>query len=431
MTNILDIGIYIVIEVIIYILAYMIVMNTRVVPKLKNMVGILLFCLAHLLLGLFLSYDDVSFFSIFTMAVLPLFVFGKKAGKCILLYPFVFNLTGIVGVSTAFVFSIIYKLPLNIILENNRFELLCYMVQTLVMFIWFLQRLFKDGYKEEINFTVKQYIVLDIIGIISCIGIGAIQTICKGEVFQRNATIGGLAISLTFFIMEILVVWQGILEGINAIAEERNQYNEKILASQRKYYESVLKHEENLRKFKHDVKAHLMIIREYAAKEENDKLLGYIDSLEGVKEIYQNKSITGNRIIDIIIDSLSDEIEKNNIEFKVEGKVGKLERIEDTTICIIIYNLLKNSIEACSLVEEEDNRYINILVGMYNSLFYFRITNSFNGKYIIKEEDFVTIKKDRKAHGYGTKNVKEAVKKSGGSIKYIIDKKEFCVEVII
>ena len=163
MTNILDIGIYIVIEVIIYILAYMIVMNTRVVPKLKNLVGILLFCLAHLLLGLFLSYDDVSFFSIFTMAVLPLFVFGKKAGKFILLYPFVFNLTGIVGVSTAFVFSIIYKLPLNIILENNRFELLCYMVQTLVMFIWFLQRLFKDGYKEEINFTVKQYIVLDII----------------------------------------------------------------------------------------------------------------------------------------------------------------------------------------------------------------------------------------------------------------------------
>lgn len=431
MTNILDIGIYIIIEVIVYILAYMIVKNTKISPNLKSVVGIFLFCIFHIMLGIFLPYDDVSFLSVFTMAFLPLFVFGKKAWKYILLYPFVFNLTGIVGVSTAFIFSIIYKIPLNIILDNNKFELLCHMMQMVVMVLWFLLRMLKNGYNSEIEFTARQYIVLDIIGVISCIGIGAIQTICKGDVFHRNATIGGFAISVTLFLMEILVVWQGILEGINAISEERNQYNEKILASQRKYYESVLKHEEDLRKFKHDVKAHLTIIREYASMDENEKLLGYIDSLDVVKEIYQNKSITGNRIIDIIIDSMSEDIEKYNIDFKVEGKIGKLERIEDTTICIIIYNLLLNAIEACSHVGEDEERFIKILVGMYNSLFYIRISNSFNGKYIIREDDFVTIKKDKKVHGYGTKNVKEAVNKIGGSIKYTIEKKEFCVEVII
>ncbi len=431
MTNILDVGIYIMIEVIVYILAYMIVMNKRVVPKPKNMVGLLLFCLVHIILALFLSYDDVTLLTVVTMAVLPLFIFGKKGWKYILLYPFVFNLTGIVGVSTAFVFSIIYKLPLNIILENNRFELLCHLIQMLVMIFWFSLRLLRNGFNTEIGFSARHYIVLNVIGVISCIGIGAIQTICKGEVFQRNATIGGFAISVTFFLMEILVVWQGILEGLNAITQERNQYNEKILASQRKYYESMLKHDDNLRKFRHDARAHLTVIREYASNEENKKLLDYIDSLVGVKEIYQNKNITGNRIIDIIIDSLSEDIEKNNIEFKVEGKVGKLERIEDTTICIIIYNLLMNSIEACSMAGEDEKRFINVLVGMYNSMFYFRISNSFNGKYVMKEDELVTVKKDRKVHGYGTKNVKDAVNKAGGSIKYSIEKKEFCVEVII
>ena len=64
-------------------------------------------------------------------------------------------------------------------------------------------------------------------------------------------------------------------------------------------------------------------------------------------------------------------------------------------------------------------------------MFYFRISNSFNGKYVMKEDELVTIKKDRKVHGYGTKNVKDAVNKAGGSIKYSIEKKEFCVEVII
>lgn len=431
MTSIIYVGLYIIIEVIIYLMAYMIIMNIKVVLKPRNVIGLIVFCLFHILLGVFLSFDSVSFISVLTMAFLPLFAFGKKAPKLLFLYPFVFNLTGIVGVSTAFIFSIIYKLPLNYIIENNKLEFCCHMIQMLVMIWWYFLRLFKSKYTTEIEFTIKQYILLDIIGILSLIGIGAIQTICKEEVFRRDATIGGFALSVTFFLMTILVVWQGILESKNAIAEERNQYNEKILASQRKYYESMLRHEENLRKFRHDVSAHVMVIREYAANGETEKLLNYIDSLEAVKGTYQNKIYTGNRIIDIIIDSLSENIEKNNIRFKVEGKVGKLERIEDTTICIITYNLLMNAIEACSLVSEDEGRFINVLVGMYNSMFYFRISNGFNGKYIIKEEDFVTIKKDRKVHGYGTKNVKDAVNKSGGSIKYSIEKKEFCVEVII
>lgn len=213
-------------------------------------------------------------------------------------------------------------------------------------------------------------------------------------------------------------------------------YNEKIrlelLEKEKNYYlnqaELATEHVNEIRKFKHDIKNHLLALD---AIIQNDRkgAKEYITELEDRVSSEELYSESGNVAVDSVINyKLSNATNKN---IKVSSKIVIPEQfsIDTKDIITIIGNLLDNAIEAAD--KTDGRKYVNIHMELKMGNLFIEVSNSYNGK--IKQEDgkFITDKTDKKIHGIGITNIKDTLKKYESNIDFSYTEKDFCVKVIM
>ena len=90
--------------------------------------------------------------------------------------------------------------------------------------------------------------------------------------------------------------------------------------------------------------------------------------------------------------------------------------LDDMDLCILLGNLLDNSLEA---VTECKHRLIRLRIGHKDDFIYIDLSNSYdNDKVIIKENHLVTSKDDHHVHGFGFRNIEQIVEKYHGKIEF-------------
>ena len=63
-------------------------------------------------------------------------------------------------------------------------------------------------------------------------------------------------------------------------------------------------------------------------------------------------------------------------------------------LCIILGNLLDNAQEACCRMEgDTEDRFIDVEILFKKSFLIIKVTNSYNGQYILKENQYESVKK--------------------------------------
>ena len=97
----------------------------------------------------------------------------------------------------------------------------------------------------------------------------------------------------------------------------------------------------------------------------------------------------------------------------------------------ILSNVIRNALEACERVEEQQKREILIEITYYKKNVIVLIKNTFNGKLLWKDGIPVSVKKDKWNHGYGINNIKNAIQKIKGDIRFFEEEGYFCVEIIL
>ena len=100
-------------------------------------------------------------------------------------------------------------------------------------------------------------------------------------------------------------------------------------------------------------------------------------------------------------------------------------------LCSLVYNLLKNAVEACKKIEDRDKRLIFLEVGIYNDSLFLRIKNTVHEDIETNNYESETTKTDILNHGFGTKIVKDIVKKYDGFLESSCNQKWFKVEINI
>lgn len=101
-------------------------------------------------------------------------------------------------------------------------------------------------------------------------------------------------------------------------------------------------------------------------------------------------------------------------------------------LSIIIGNLLDNAIEACQLIGKEDEKIIDVFMGIEDDYFNIRICNSKNDSINLEKEKLLgrfTTKKDSQNHGLGLGNVEFIVNQYKGSLDINDLDDEFVVEI--
>jgi len=211
---------------------------------------------------------------------------------------------------------------------------------------------------------------------------------------------------------------------------------EALYAQEKEYYltQSLLMQEsvEKVRAIRHDMKSHLTTVRDYSA--DNKEVTDYLNRLLGDIGESEAYSSTGNIAIDSIINYKLRDVEGTGVSLDVKVAVPPDLQVDAADIITILGNLLDNALEAVAKVP--DNKMLKLNVKYDSSGVLIRVENSFNGeiKYLSAkagEEKQITTLKAGEGHGYGLKNVRQAVEKYNGYVKITYTEDVFSAMVFL
>ena len=240
-----------------------------------------------------------------------------------------------------------------------------------------------------------------------------------------------ISLMLVLFLFIGVMLWQSYIVKKNLSMKERELRYQYVVKSQASYFEGLLNDYTEIRKFRHDMKAHVMALTELASDSKNEKILDYLKSIDAKLACSAIKSYTGNKAVDAVINELAKHMEEAKIKFEYEGVLRNREDVQDFDFCTIFYNVLQNAIEASKALDE-DKREVSIEVKSVGDKAGILISNNtLLEKIPVEKEGRFTTKKDKENHGFGIQNIKDVVKKHDGIYEARIADSRYIVTIVI
>lgn len=219
----------------------------------------------------------------------------------------------------------------------------------------------------------------------------------------------------------ILLIWIWLLYGLKNIfviheKETEELYIKNIYQSIEQYKNQYEQDQEKMRKLKHDMKNHLLIIKKIKdSKEIQDYADNVYLQLENI-DLNQD-TISGNLYIDAIIHTKISEYPNVDINYHFYIVNCPIDMIK---ICPLIFNLIDN---ACQAAKDIDG-FVYISMEYQEPHLLLNVKNSCQQK-----PQFTSNRGE--GHGYGMKIVKDIVKTYSGDIHYEVLDQEVSVKVVL
>ncbi len=428
--DILYLIVYFITETVLYSLAYRTALSRGITNKaVKWMIYIIAVVITGSIVYVNNNLQYVMGASIFIMVMLPIFIIEPFKIQNLLLYPFVVIASSIFGMLFSFIISIKIGISEYYVKESLALTILC---QILSIGVWALIYVIKrrKNDQEEVVLDLKHYIILYLVTISSLILVGSIQTFSELEEYEDLQIYGVFAV-MACCTLVVVTLMQIVVLSQNAYIKKSNDMYKEHVALQKQHYEHMLLQYEELRKFRHDVKNHMLALNSMCTSEDNSQIKKYLSQL--TNEVSSKKPVeyTGNRELDAVIAPFVLEAESKNIKVQFKGRVSDNVAIDMFDMCTIISNLLNNAIEACEKIQE-DKRIIEFEIAGYNSQIFISVCNSYDMESIINQKQkFITTKEDKLNHGIGLENVRRTVKKYDGDMRISQENERFIVSINI
>lgn len=428
--DIIYLTLYLVTEMLNYLLAYRVIFQVEITrDKRRWAVGIISLLIIHFV-TMYLYGENISeSISLVTMIILPICMLENIEKKNFIIYPFIVMGTTNIMISITFLCAIFCEMSESQILESNLLRVLYQCIPTILMLILEGYRKCKKKSLIQIQLGRQQYFLFYVGAFCSLLLTMTMQTLSSGEITEKVINVCGFASSIACVVFILLILWQGIVVYREIQYKERCEMNEQYLELQAEHFQQLMTQDQKMRKFRHDMKSHMNMLNYYCENEKHQDLKEYLEKITNESAIYDVAVYTRNQSVDAVIAPLAQWAQEKNIDMEWKGILPEKIDVALYDLCTILSNLLKNAIEACEKIPQENERKIITKVGSYNSHIYFEIKNTVAEEVIIKNERLVTTKKDSVNHGIGSRNVEEAVEKYDGTILYQYENGWFKVEI--
>ena len=259
---------------------------------------------------------------------------------------------------------------------------------------------------------------------VTVVGLGAAMVI----IAQSDA--GSSGVSSVLLVCSFLLINAGIYTFVNHIKKlEKQKYELQIMKDRYEYrheqYQDAVNVWSRIKKIRHDIKNHLLIVREKLVSKEYDDCVRYVDSLiPGIEKIGDVRH-TGSDIIDYLLNTKILTLE--NAEVSITGVVSDLSDIPESDQVSIFGNIIDNMAEAVAPLGEKriELRFAKV---EENRIMIFR--NSVASPVLVGGE-LKSAKSDAESHGLGHIIVEETVAKLGGMIEYSESDGMFALQLIL
>ena len=284
---------------------------------------------------------------------------------------------------------------------------LCYI---LFCIIWRKKQ--KIPFQAFQHITKKGYYLIIIVCAINLVLINISTLLFFEDINTLGRRILSLTVILIIFMSLALLIMFFILLRYHTALQQTDQLNQKSLQMEKEHYKNMQKKNEDLRAFRHDYNHHILALQELVQKENWNTLKNYINTLTSIKEQTYYFS-TNNAISDAIINYFYDTMD-DAIHFKVNGTFQENLFINESDLCILLSNLLKNAIEGIQKVSASVVKEIFLEISSDDDEIVIVMENS-SLPYSIQELELLsTTKTDMKNHGFGIRNIKNVIKKYDG-----------------
>ena len=207
-----------------------------------------------------------------------------------------------------------------------------------------------------------------------------------------------------------VVIILGGLVGVSLIAymsrSEQMAREAQRLQQQYAYYEEKLKSEEAVRGLYHDMKNHLLLLQ----KQNSPETRQMAADLRRQIADYEDYIHTGNEFLDIIIRDKARQAKEDQVDFSAVIHFEQGGFLEPIDISTIFGNALDNALEASRKLPSEQ-RLITVKAECVRDMLSVVVENN-----CLPEEAGYdkTSKEDKFLHGFGIRNIKQAVEKYSG-----------------
>ena len=228
----------------------------------------------------------------------------------------------------------------------------------------------------------------------------------------------------------LLILFTGIVYLKNKVLEkERELLTIRDAMVTQKYTELKEVMEKN-RQLSHDLKHHMLVLKNYKMEGNYEGIDHYIEEIE--QEFLETKKRvwTGNQIADLLLEQKKTLAEQEGIAFTIQAVPIAEWLFDDSETCSLLGNLLDNAIEACRRMDDNADKWISVKIESQKQLLFIKVKNSVSEVPVMKNERPMSVKRDKMRHGYGLKSVERIVHKHEGAITYQSEDKAFQVKLL-
>lgn len=205
--------------------------------------------------------------------------------------------------------------------------------------------------------------------------------------------------------------------------KELLEMNEKLLRGQ---MELMRESEKEAARIYHDVRHHMLLMQEYARKEEYGELMEYLmqygEDVENQKVSY----ICGNHAVNSILSAYARKARNQNIQVEMDVKVGEGLPIRDIDWVAILANTFENAIHGC-----EDSGLPRQEISIYIAKKGNRVAIRFSNTNTKKVEFRKGLPKSDRGGGLGASSIRRAASRYGGEASFEVEEGKFVTRVLL
>lgn len=188
------------------------------------------------------------------------------------------------------------------------------------------------------------------------------------------------------------------------------------------YYAVLQEQYENSNILIHDIKRHLLSIKELSAEKDFTAINNYIDNLYQSYQIKRIKKYSDNKLVNAIINRYAALCDEKQISFYCDIRNIDFSFISDNNLTAVLDNMLDNAVTAA---EKSEKKNIEFTIKPINTNFIvINMENSSSCEPKIKNGKLVTTKENKAFHGFGIKSIQRIAKEYDGNIDYNFDKEK-------
>lgn len=249
------------------------------------------------------------------------------------------------------------------------------------------------------------------------------------ERLRRVMLITTIIVCISYSVVCLMVV---------IVTESRDNFkalsriNQSVIEAQQEYYLMVHEKQQEMRAIRHEMRNHLSCISGLSKAGKLAEMEEYINHLVETPDVTEDLFDTGNDIVNAILNDAQSKYKSQRIFLRLTGGFPSL-HIKPLDLCVIFANTISNAVEAVLRMDrsKDEDAFIDINISSYKDDLYIDIKNPVSGMVEIYNGNLITSKKDKTAHGFGTKNVRQRVEKYQGTINYTCENNYFKVEIFM